>query len=293
MRFILFLIIVFGQRCFAQTSISIAPLVIGKAYFCSYGSDYRFNQLYSEQNSQYTPNPYYTFGAKKFSYRPSIGIGIQVELSLKDGKHRIGLEWASDASGTMSKTTDFQTANTFGITVPYKTYGSGTSYFQSGFTYNRISVRYHSRLTKQNSIINLYLVPELTLTFGIANNATWLYEHDTISMNNTYFHNDAKSLSRENSAYYIGQKSILAGIGLRADFKTPKHKKYLFSLDLSYKQGYKVISYSQHTTVIYDSGKVFGITDGLSATGSGLYFQLSRSFTLYKWKKNITKNKPL
>lgn len=274
----------FGQRCFAQTSISIAPLIIGKAYFCSYGSDFRFNQLYSEQNAQYIPNPYYTFGAKKFSYRPSIDIGIQVELSLKDNKHRIGIEWASDASGTMSKTTSFVTTNTCGISVPYKTYGSYQSYFQSGFTYNRISLRYHLRLTKQNSIINLYLVPELTLSFGKANSATWLYENDTVTMNSTYFHNDAKSLSSEIFASYNGRKSILAGIGLRADFKTLKQKKHLFSLDISYKQGYKVISYSQHTNVIYDSGKVFGITNELTATGSGLYLQLSRSFTLYKWK---------
>ncbi len=273
----------FGQRCFAQTSISIAPLIIGKAYFCSYPSDFRFNQLYSEQSSQYVPNPYYTFGAKKFSYRPSIDIGIQFELSLKNNKHRIGLEWASDASGTMSKTTDFATTNTYGVSVPYKTYGSGTSYFQSGFTYNRISLRYHYMLTNQNSIINLYFVPELTFTFGKSNSASWLFEIDTNTMNTTYFHNDAKSLSREINAYYNGQKSVLAGVGLRADVKTHKQKKYLFTLDISYKQGYKVISYSQHTTVLYDSGKVFGITDGLSATGSGLYLQISRYFTLHKW----------
>lgn len=281
----LILLMMFGQTCFAQTSISIAPLVIGKAYFCSYPGDERFSQFYSEQTSQYVPNPYFTFGAKKFSYRPSIDIGLQAEISFKNGKHRLGIEWATDASGTMSKITYFRTANTYGVSVPYKTYGTYTSYFQTGFVYNRISLRYHRRLTKENAAANVYAVPEIALTFGQQNSARWIYENDTTLINSTYFHNDAKSLSTEHYAEYIGRKSLLIGIGVRADFKTLKQKKYLFSLDLSYRQGFKMIAYSSHTEVIYDSGKVFAISNGLSSTGSGIYLQLSRSFRLHQWNK--------
>ena len=68
-----------------------------------------------------------------------------------------------------------------------------------------------------NSTINLYLVPELTLTFGKANSATWLYENDTLTMNSTFLHNDVKSLSTEHRAYYNGQKSLI-GYRLKSRF---------------------------------------------------------------------------
>lgn len=279
----------FGQKCLAQTSVSIAPLVIGKAYFCSYGSDFRFSNLYSEQTNTDVQNPYFTFRAKKFSYRPSIDIGIQVELGFQDNKHRLSFEWASDASGTMSKSTHLTTTNTVGmpdsLTSPYKTYGNYTSYFQTSFAYNRISLRYQRRVTNKDASFVTYIVPEIALTFGKANSQSWLYDNDTVANNSSFFHNDAKLLSTEVEAYYYGGTSLLLGIGLKSDIFTNKHK-YLFSIDVSYKQGFRNIVSSNQTELILDSGSKFAIVNELVASGSGLYLQLSRSFTLKKWMKN-------
>lgn len=278
---------VFGQSCFAQTSISIAPIVGGKAYTCSYGADNRFNQLYSEQVNTDVNNPYFTFRAKKVSFRPEINLGIQLGLSLNDGKHLIGIEWSTDGAGTMSKTTHFTSTNTSGF-VPqasYNTYGNHTSYFQTGFVYNRLSLRYSWKMTRTNALMNVYLVPDISLIFGKANSKNWLYENDTVADNSAYFHNDSRLLSTEINSNYWGTPSILLGLGIRADFKTKKTKKYLFSIDIGYKHGFKTIIGSQETLVIADSGKKFAIINELESTGSGVYFQISRSFKLHTWAK--------
>jgi hypothetical protein len=285
---IFFVFMLFGQISFAQTSFYIAPLIIRKAYFCSYPNDQRFGAIYSQQTNINVENPYFSFNAQKFSFRPELDIGIQAEVSFDNKKHRLGLEWASDATGTMSKTTFFASNNTIGYTGPaleYTTYGNGTGFFQTGFTYNRISLRYQRRLTKEKTAISVYVIPELSFIFGKENRQSWVYENDTLANNSIFFHNDARRLSTEISAYYFGKKAILPGIGIRVDFNTMKKNKYLFSIDLSYKQGIISLAGSDHTQIILDSGKTFAITNSLVARGSGLYFQISRSFRLYTLKK--------
>lgn len=285
-RFIVASIFMIGKLSIAQTSISIAPLMIGKAYFCSYPTDYRFTTFNTTFNNPDVANPYFSFSAKKISFRPGINLGIQVDLSLKNGKHRVGLEWATDASGTMSRTIDFSSAN-FVVTPPppYKTYGAYTNYFQTAFMYNRLSLRYQTRLTKENSKADLYLIPDVTLTFGQPNSSSWFYDYDTTNIKSTYFYNDARVIFSEITSSYSGFKTFLLGLGLRLDLKTLNQKRYLFSIDLSCKLGYKTIVSSAHKYVIEDSGGVFGIVNGLSSAGSGMYLQLSRSFMLHSWKE--------
>ena len=281
--------IMFGQRCFAQTSISISPLIINKIQTCSYGGDFRFSRFYTEQSSQEVMNPYYTFKAKKFKYsNGSIDIGLKIDVNFKNGNQRLGLEWATDGAGTTSKTHDFASTNTVGYTLPlpYKTYGTYTSYNNDiGFKYNRITVRYEKKITKITSSINLFIVPEISMTFGSANVATLNYYNDTISNNSTFFHNDARELEYAIQSYRNGRKSLLFGLGVRADFKLKKKNIYLFSFDVGFKQGIRIIHSAEYKRVVFDSGKTFGINNELVSRGSGLYFQISRSFKLYTFKK--------
>jgi hypothetical protein len=289
MKYRLLFLLMLGQYSIAQTSISIAPLVIGKVYTCSYGSDFRFSQLYSEQLNTDVQNPYMTFRAKRMSIRPSIDLGLQVELAFNDNKHRLGLEWAQDGTGTMSKSTHFTTVNSVGVPdslIPdYKTYGNYTSYFHTGFVFNRISLRYQWRLTQEDAVFVTYIMPELAVIIGQENRQSWLYENDTLVSNATLFHNDAKIVSTEINAYYNGGTSVLLGVGLKTDIFTKKQHKYLFSVDLSFKQGFKEIAGSTEAVVIEDSGKKFAIINELVATGSGFYLQISRSFRLKTWAK--------
>ena len=289
MRLFVILTIMFGQRCFAQTSISIVPLIINKVQTCSYGGDDRFSKFYTEQSSQEVINPYYTFKAKKFKYsNGSISIGLKIDMSFKNGNQRLGIEWATDGAGTTSKTYNFASTNTVGYTLPldYKTYSIATSYNNDiGFTYNRISIRYEKKITKKSSVLDLFIVPEISMTYGSANMATLYYYNDSISNNSTFFHNDAKELELSIQSYRSGRKSILFGLGLRADFKLKKKNIYLFSFDVGFKQGIRIIHSAGYKRVIYDSGKTFGIYNELVSRGSGLYFQISRSFTLFRFKK--------
>ena len=198
MRLLLILVFMFGQRCFAQTFISISPLIINKIQTCSYGGDFRFSRFYTEQSSQEVMNPYYTFKAKKFKYsNGSIAFGLKIDVNFKNGNQRLGIELATDGAGTTSKTHDFASTNTVGYTLPltYKTYGTYTSYNSDiGFTYNRITARYEKRMTRESAALKLFFVPEISLTFVNPQRATLTYYNDTISNNSTFFHNDARIL---------------------------------------------------------------------------------------------------
>lgn len=234
------------------------------------------------------------FRAKRFSFRPGIDIGLQLEVVIKNDKHRFGFEWASDGCGTMSKTTIFGTTNTFGSPEPllYKTYSNSTGYFQTGFKYNRFSLRYQRRLTSMESAMRVFIIPEVTLIKGEGNRAEWIYENDSISNNSILFHNNSKIEATKISANYWGGSALLFGLGFKTDFYTPKSKKYLFSLDLSCRLGYKAIGGSQHKTIINDSGEVFALNYELATSGSGLYLQLSRSFKLFNSDKVKKKKSP-
>jgi hypothetical protein len=279
----------FGQGVLAQTSISISPLFIGKAYFCSYASDYRFSSFYSEQVSNDVQNPYFNYSAKKFSYRPSIKIGLQLEFKFNKDKHRLGFEWAQDASGTMSKSTAFVHMNTLGIPDSLKpdniSYGNYTSYFMTGFLYNRLSFRYHRKITSNNLMFVTYIIPEATFIFGRENKSEWSFDMDTMTNNSTFYHNNARIVRNDILSVYSGKSSLMLGIGLKSDIYTPKKHIYLFSIDLSYKQGFKTIIATIDNSIFVDTGKKIGIVNQLVSRGSGLYFQISRSFTFKSWNK--------
>lgn len=279
----------FGQNVVAQTTFYITPLINYKLLFCSYPSDQRFGNFYSEQTSFGNQNPYYTFEAKKVSTRPSINIGLRAGVSLKNKKHIIHFEWSQDEAGTMSKISSFQTPNLYGSNdIPsYNTYGHYIGYFQSGFAYNRLSLGYGIRLTNEQFPTSVYFMGDISIVYGGKNKATWSYEQDQTNTS-IYYHNNAEWISDEINAYHLGVTSALIGIGIKTDIGliVNQKKKYLFSMEINYKQGFKSIGSSTYTTLIDDNNETIGFVNELITRGSGIYFQVSRNIQLFPWRPN-------
>lgn len=285
--FILFTIMWFGTITLSQTTFSIAPLISYKLHTCSYPIDEFFG--FSIENKNIQPqNPYYNFDVKRVSGRPAIDMGVRFQASFKDNKHLLLLEWSQDAMGTMSKTSELVTTNLEnGSLPPYNTYSAGTSYFHTGFTFNRFSFQYGRRITNKLSIARLYLLTDLSLTFGKYNRADWRYENWPENTS-VYYHNNARWVSTDIMAEYWGGTSFLMGLGIRGDILLPLKKKtiYLFTLEGHYRQGFKTMGHSSHTTVIDDSGQIAAFFNTIVSRGSGIYFQISRNFQLYPWRPN-------
>lgn len=278
----------FGKSAFSQTTFFISPLINYKVQLSSYSVHQYFGTYYSEYTYLGHQNPYYTFKAKKISGRPSINIGIRAGLTLANKKHLVYLEWSQDEAGTMSKTTSLQTPNYYGapnLIPTYPVYTNGTRYFQSGFAYDRLSLGYGIRLTKEKTLTKIYFITDFSIIFGGKNRATWYYEMDSTANTSTYYYNDAKEVSTEITAYHWGRTSALLGIGIKTDigakFKGKEH--YLFSLEVNYRQGFQPIGGSISTTHIEDNGKIIAFANELITKGSGIYFQISRKFQLYPW----------
>ncbi|MES2589699.1 MAG: hypothetical protein V4622_12025 [Bacteroidota bacterium] len=290
MRILLYLTILFGQNIFAQTTISISPLINYKLLICGYPTDQMFG-IYSENQSINPQNPYYSFYAKRISHRPSINIGLRVTANLKGDKHVLTAEWSQDEMGTMSKTTALVTSNTFGLPEPaYKTYGNGISYFQNGFVFSRLSLAYGRRLSKESSLQKFWLLMDYSLARTVDNKAEWRYENFPEN-NSVYYYNNAKWISTEHEAYiYKGIYSML-GIGVKTDFslKLKQKNTYFFTVETHFRQGLKAMGFGSETTTIDDNGEIMAFRNILVSKASGFYFQISRKFQIYPWKSKKSK----
>ena len=279
---IIAIIWLFGQKVVAQTTFSISPLVNYKLLICGYGYDQRFG-FYSENQPSQIQNPYYAFGAKKISHRPSINVGLRASAALKDDKHLFSIEWSQDEVGTMSKTQSFTTTNTTGAPpAPYNTYGMGVSYFQNSFVFNRFSLSYGYLITKKARNNKLFFTSDVSYARTKDNRMEWVFTN-TPDNNAVYYHNNAKWEEIEQTAQLWGGNYLMLGVGLKADIsiKVKNNPIYLFSAETNYRQGFKVMVASEQTTLINDSGQLEAFSDVLGSKGSGFYFQLSRRFDLY------------
>jgi len=246
---LLIICLLFGPFAMAQTTISISPLVNYKLLTCSYPTDQLFG-IYSE-NQQINPqNPYYSFYAKRLSHRPSINIGLRLTANFKSDKHLLIGEWSQDEMGTMSKTTSLSTSNTYGQPEdPFKTYANGMSYFQSGFVFNRFSLVYARKLTKESSLQKVWLLMDYSLAKTVDNQAEWKYENFPEN-NSVYYHNNAKWVSYDIQAYIYKGFYSMFGIGLKTDFylKLKQKSTYFFTFETHFRQGLKPMGYGSYTT---------------------------------------------
>ncbi|MEN9326429.1 MAG: hypothetical protein RI943_850 [Bacteroidota bacterium] len=269
-----FLSFLFAPFTMAQTTFSISPLVNHKLLF---------NGFSRVENQIQAVNPYFNFYPKLISNRPSINIGLRLTMNFKNDGHLLMCEWSQDAMGTMSKTTTLGTSNTYGLPEPaFKTYSIGTSYFQSGFVFDRFSLFYGRKLTKDKSLQKVWMLFDFSFAKSFDNQAEWKYENFPEN-NSVYYHNNATFLSKEIKAYSIKGIYALLGFGLMTDFSIRLKKKnlYLFTAEAQYRQGFKTMGFSTETTLINDTGETIAFLNSISSKGSGVYFQISRKFQLY------------
>jgi hypothetical protein len=287
---LLILFMLFGPFLMAQTTISISPLINYKLLICSYPTN-QFFGMYSENQQIKPQNPYYSFYAKRISHRPSINIGLRFTANFKSDKHLLIGEWSQDEMGTMSKKVSLSTANTFGTPeAPYNTFSSGVAYFQSGFVFNRFSLHYARKLTKASSLQKVWLLTDFSLAKTLDNQAEWLYENWPEN-NSFYYHNEATWLSTEIQANINKGIYGMFGIGFQADLslKFKERKTYLFTVETHFRQGLKQMGYGSETTIINDNGTIIAFQNSLVSKGSGIYFQISRKFQLYPFRKKNRK----
>lgn len=278
----------FGQNVVAQTTFSISPLINHKLSICGYGYDQHFG-FYSENQPSIIQNPYFEFGAKRISHRPSINIGLRFIASFEEDKHLLGFEWCQDEVGTMSKTKSFSTSNSYGLPpATHKTYGINTSYFQNAFAFDRFSISYGYLLSKKAKKNKLYLTTDLSFARFKDNRMEWFYKNSPEN-NAVYYHNNAKWEEIEQTAQLWGGNYFMLGVGLKTDvFISLKQKPvYLFSLETNYRQGFKVMVASGQRTLINDNNELIEFYNELGSKGSGIYFQISRKFQIYPIKKKV------
>ncbi len=265
----------------AQISYSISPLLNTKFQFCNFGGDSRLGG-YTEYTNIGHQNPYYTFDSKSISARFTINLGFRLRADINK-KHTVSLEWSQDEAGTMSKESAFLTS----LSAPLlegqtMSFGHGISYDQTNFSFQRFSLSYGIQVIKNPTFLEFYFMGDLSFLFGREKESNSLSALDP-STEIIYYHNESTFDSKEVRSWYWGGLATSLGLGCKLDFNGNIKSKsvHLFSVEAMYRQGLGNVAYSLHRTTIVESGDKVNFLNELSSRGSGIYFQISRRFSLF------------
>ena len=280
----------FVSALHSQTSFFIAPILSKKILANSITLPGLFTGglNYTDQTMD---NPYFKFNNKSLSSRPAIYWGIGFGINLNSKKHILKIELSQDAVGGMAELSTLTAYNPFPNQIQATHYSHQTFYYQSGHLVSRITLGYNFLLTKKSSKSKVYFNSDISLLFGRSQSQVWDYG-DINELGAFVLYND----SEIKKFYYgsqFGGKTLMLGLGLSSDlgFKIHNKWKYFFSLNILYRQGLKTVQSSGYNTYIKDNVENFDfvINYGTSSKGSGIYFEISRRFQLYPWKRNEKK----
>ncbi len=280
-----------GTAAMTQTTVYVSPIIYKKLLVCGLSYDPSFGNSFS-YNSTAVNNPYFIFEAKKVSDRPSINLGVNFSIGVRDNKHLFGIELATDEVGTMSKISILSTMNYFGASNPPSNppYSSYTYLLNTAFTMGRLSFTYSGLITPKSSNCKLYLNSDLSVFIAKANQFNYFWD-DTTSQNQQLYYNQLRIISTSlNSSIMTDRKVLALGAGAKCDVGMSWKKRwhYFFTVDVNYRIGLDQVMGSGTTVEVIDgkTNEQLFFTYGLESKGSGLYFQLSRRFQLVPWKKN-------
>lgn len=279
----LLIIILFGSRVYSQTKFFISPTVNQKIYISS-ASHFDNNGIF------YNPvllseNPYFDLRIRKFSTRKDIPIGINVGVSFMNNKHILNLGYSQDGVGTSMEYSSISKGPLYPNDPDNPVFLSFVSSMNSIHYINRVSIMYSFCLNFQSFHKNkVYLTSDFSLLYGKSRTGVDTYDYvPPVEL----LYNNAQILKFQSSTAYKGGISYMLSCGLLFDYgiRVKDDWRYIFSIGINYRHGLKTIQGDVADFLINDNGNLFHLHYEAQSKGSGIYFELSRRFQLYSWKK--------
>lgn len=272
----------FGHCC-AQTTYFVQPTLSQKMIVSSFGNPSTINYGNIFVINEVQSNPYVHVRNVTLSARPSILLGVNIGCSLNN-RHHIKFGIAMDEIGSMVRTLTTSKDN-FGIEPPPGTipsYNNSAGRSTSSHAMNQLNIEYSRLFNVKNSIFkNIMLNFGTSLFFGKEHFRSYSNDY-----NLTIFHNNSTLDSATYFSWYTGRTSVGLKFGIGFDLRVIRKAKelYLFTFDLNYIQGFRVLSDTRFQFAITDNNDKFNINYYSFSRGSGLYFQISRRIHLKKIK---------
>jgi hypothetical protein len=283
----IYLLLLFGCACHAQTSFFIKPLTQQKGYITSHRNFFN-NYGFFYTTGQSSQNKYFDFRIKKFSTREYyyVPFGISIGINNETKNFILELGYVQDGVGCSIELTELFLAPPYPDQPNTPVYIDQTRIGQTLNYSHRIFLDFSHQLFANNKSRNdFYLHFVSSLMFG----KTFLSIYYNIYDSFEYF-NGAKLKSTNETIIFDGKPSLMLGAGISTDCNVyfKNRKKYLFSLGAFYNHGFRVIGSYSLSFLIEDNGNLFHLNYGAQSKGSGVYFELSRRFQLYPRKNPAT-----
>lgn len=276
-----FLFLILGYSLNAQVSFYIRPTVSMKTQHSFLGSNH-----YSEKYTEYT-NKYFTFQNDRYYFdRNNVHFGLYLGLVLHK-KHLFDIGLATDNSGVAVGMKAQSYMNTYQDTEGAFFNSASSTYSQIGSSHYRIAFNYSNIFYKNNyNTIQARLIGG----FGVLHNSSvnrkkGIYNIEYLPhFSHGQVTDDVFIEEHYSRVTNFWKNSLYFNFGLGLDFYTKKTSKYLFSFDVYYLQGTRIVQVNDEFIKVIDSGEEMNFHYRVSSRNSGIYFTLSRRFQVYPWK---------
>lgn len=266
----------------AQMSFQIAPIINKKIYVSSALLPAFFHGGFNYSN-QFASNPYFTFNNQPLSSRPEILLGLSLKLNLDTCGRGFELSFSQDGIGSAANSSTLFLSDSSAESTKFENL---LFYYRSAHAINRISASYQSRrfTYKQRQYPAFQFEGGVSMYFGRPN-VYFPAEIDTLEQSSPII-SGAYLEGLDWSSSYNGRATLMIETGINLEFGLNLKSKsiYLFNFNLSYRQGLETTQFSTYKFYINDAGQKIQLVYLTSSKGSGIYFELSRNF--YLWKAN-------
>ena len=274
------IILILSGSFHSQISFYVRPTVNMKTQQSFFG-----NNRASENYSEYSNN-YFTFRNDRHYFdRNTINLGLNAGVEFKK-KHFFEFGYSIDNSGVAVGVKAQSYMNNYQDTDGLFYNSAGSTYSQTSSSHSRISFSYSTFFYKNYSNtfqarliggIGLFHNPSVNRKKNIYDvDYSPHFTHGQIAQDVFITEHYSRISNYWRNSFYVN-------LGIGGDFYTKKNHKYLFSFDLSYLQGTRLIQIDDNFISLTDHGDMLNFHYRVSSRGSGIYFTLSRRLQVYPW----------
>lgn len=264
----------------SQVAYYLRPSVAQKWYANAVYAPGRSHGIFPFSGADHAPNHYCSYRNIPLSRRADVPLGICAGISFNHQKHHLEVGFSQDGVGSAVEVASFLSMGS-GLSESMPHYAINRLPYTSLHRVNRWSVGYYRRIGKRAAAQkNRYFTyAELALLQGRA-------QQDEVKeeggLPQTLLYNTAKKTAFHATSVYWGGVAFMLGLGLSADLglRINRQWRYWFSLDISYRQGFRTVESTTYQTVVEEDGQSFSIDYDTTNRGSGLYVALSRKLQL-------------
>jgi len=272
------LLLLFGYACHTQTIVYLKPLTQQKVFITN-------NRNFLINSSNISNNPYFDFNIDNLSSRISDYVPFGLSFGIKNRERGVIIEigYVQDGVGCSIELAELVLAPPYPDQLYTPVYLDQTRRGQTLNYSHRVFLDFSQQLFTNSNLKNDFFLHYTTsIMFGETFLKYIFNEYDSYE-----YLNGGKLKGYGETVIYNGKPSFMLGAGLTTDYYLgfKGNKTYLFSFGVFYNHGFKVISSYDLSFLIEDNGNLFHLNYGAQSRGSGIYFELSRRFQLYPWKK--------